>query len=151
MKFELMHGNHYEREGGRGLIKFHKGAIIESPRHLHKIFKNKFRLVGPEDDIFLPKTGLVAVQKGKKEWDVINKETGKVVNENSLTEEEAKEMAYEVQEEDKLNTEKVDLTLGAEEKEKEDVDVPDADDLPNAHAHEEKQPKSRRTKSRRTK
>jgi hypothetical protein len=96
-QFRVLHGSH--REGSK---TYRAGDVVESFRDLSQVFANKFLKLSedgaPVTEVLnqpLPKdpVTLKAVHKGKSRWDVINIATGKRINSDYLTRDEARTMA----------------------------------------------------------
>ena len=100
IKFRLLKGAHYEIDrtkkikAGRATRKrYVTGDIIESIEDLSKKFKNKFVRVDDDMNETPQKAkGFRTFDRGGDRYDVVNEITGKVINENFLTLEQAKRL-----------------------------------------------------------
>lgn len=97
MKFRVIAGKHRHIDSSGKATVYSKGDEFECDRDLVKAFKNKFKRVDPfagEEGDQKIRESLKAVPIGDDEWDVVNEETDERVNEQPLSEHDAKVMAY---------------------------------------------------------
>jgi len=90
-KYIVKSGAHSRIENGKR-ISYQKGDVIEAIADELKPFMDKFELVGPPDPppkMANPSKSLKAIHKGGGRWNVINTESGKKINQNLLSRDEA--------------------------------------------------------------
>jgi len=93
-KFKVKSGKHYRKEKD-GVKVYCTGDVIEAEEHELRNCMDKFERLDPKkpEEAMKPKVGLKAVHRGGGKYNVINERSGKPINDQLLSREEAEQLA----------------------------------------------------------